>query len=107
MAAFYVTMGTVSLARVIYLKQISPLPLSNVPYVLVPFMVLYQADFAYGTKSERINNMAKHIRDKEDYWFNEPLELPYLLKEPYFKLMEETNCELEKQGQPKERHWGK
>lgn len=42
MIAFYFTMGTVSLARMVALRSFSPLPLKTVPYVLVPFLVAYQ-----------------------------------------------------------------
>ena len=107
MLGFYATMGTISIARAIALRQISPLPLSYVPYALVPFLVGYQADFAYGTKSARVNEMAKRIREEEDYWFNEPIELSELLKEPYRKLMEETNHELMELGKPPEKDWAK
>ena len=100
-------MGAVSIGRVAITKQIAPLPLSFVPYVLVPFLVGYQADFAYGTKADRINKMAQKIREEEDFWFNEPLDLPDLMKEPYFKMMEETNKELEALGKPPEKHWAR
>eukprot|EP00012_Vannella_robusta_P007830 CAMPEP_0206202300 /NCGR_PEP_ID=MMETSP0166-20121206/12089_1 /ASSEMBLY_ACC=CAM_ASM_000260 /TAXON_ID=95228 /ORGANISM="Vannella robusta, Strain DIVA3 518/3/11/1/6" /LENGTH=100 /DNA_ID=CAMNT_0053621195 /DNA_START=127 /DNA_END=429 /DNA_ORIENTATION=+ len=100
-------MGAVSIGRMMILKQFSPLPLSYVPYVLVPFLVTYQADFAYGTKCDRINRMATAIREEEDFWFNEPLELPEILKEPYFKMMEETNKQLKDMNKPPEKHWAK
>ena len=105
MVAFYGTMGTVSLARMMFLRQFSPLPLATVPYVLVPFLVAYQADFAYGTKADRINEMAKRIREEEDFWFNKPIELPPLLKEPYQKMMQETNEKLAAMGEPPEKDW--
>src|SRR3990167_1921748 len=100
---FYATMGTVSFARMLIIRKFDPLPLRTVPYVLVPFVVAYQADFAYGTKADRINKMATHIRDHENYWFNEPIELPELLKETYYKMMEENNKKLVSMGKQPEK----
>ena len=105
MVAFYATMSGVTLARMAVLRQFSPLPLNVVPIVLVPYLVGYQADFAYGTKANRINEMAKGIREEEHFWFNQPIELPPLLKEPYRNLMKETNRKLAEIGQPPEKDW--
>jgi hypothetical protein len=43
MCAFYGAMIAVSVSRMVALRSIEPLPLRYVPYVLVPFMVGYQA----------------------------------------------------------------
>ena len=108
MTAFYITMGTVSIGRMIHLRQFAPLPLSFVPYVLVPYLVGYQADLAYGNKAERINKMVqKIIHEEEGHWFNEPMEIPELLKCTYYKAMEENNKQLIAAGKPPDKHWGK
>jgi hypothetical protein len=41
MAAFYCTMGAVSLARIYRLKEISPLPLRIIPYIREYIFALY------------------------------------------------------------------
>jgi hypothetical protein len=107
MVGFYTVMGSISLARMFIIRQISPLPLKTVPYVLVPFLITYQADLAYGTKSERISTMAKHIREQETYWFNEPIELPPHMKPYYEKMTEMTNAQLRNLGHPPEKPWAK
>lgn len=43
-------MATVGIARAIHMKKLAPLPLEFVPYVAVPFLFFYQADFGFYTK---------------------------------------------------------
>jgi len=63
-------MGAVSIGRMIYIKQFSPLPLRTVPYVLVPFLIGYQMDYAWGTKTNRIYEEAQKIINEEgDKWY--------------------------------------
>eukprot|EP01129_Flabellula_baltica_P012967 TRINITY_DN5949_c0_g1_i1.p1 TRINITY_DN5949_c0_g1~~TRINITY_DN5949_c0_g1_i1.p1 ORF type:complete len:162 (-),score=19.91 TRINITY_DN5949_c0_g1_i1:14-439(-) len=108
LAGFYTTMGVVSMAKMIYQRRIEPLPLSFLPYVLVPFVFFYQLDFAYGTKSERLKVMTDKILNEEPHhWFNQPIELPDLLKPYYTDLMHDQNQELEKLGKPLQKDWAK
>ncbi len=107
MTAFYITMGAVSVARMAILKEISTLPLRNVPFVLVPFMIGYQIDYAFGTKGNRVYSTAQEILKDESYWFNQPIILPDTLKEAYHQLQEETNEKLRKLNKPEEKPWAK
>lgn len=90
------------------LKQITPLPLKTVPYVLVPFLIGYQIDFAFGTKTNRIFEEAQKILNEEqdrDWWFNRPANLPELLKEPYHKMEQENAEQMRKLGKNPEKPW--
>jgi len=111
MTAFYLVMGGVSFGRMIHLRKFTPLPLNVVPFVLVPFLVAYQFDFAYGSKANRIDREARVILNEEEgHWFNEPMEIPVRLKPHYLELFEE-NVEVEKKiGGEKFKmpnHWAK
>jgi hypothetical protein len=69
-------------------------------------MVGYQADFAWGTKDNRINTEAQYIRENEPWhWFNQPIQLPPLLKDPYREYMAEVNQKLAEKGLPPEKDW--
>lgn len=39
------------------------------PLVVMPWVMAYQADLAYGNKSNRINDMALEIANDPSYWF--------------------------------------
>merc|ERR1712151_586974 len=82
-----------------------PLPLAYFPYVATPFTFLYTADFAYGTKAERLNVEVQHIMRNENYWFNRPMTLPGYMQ-PFYKDMMKTNNEkLALMGLPPEKDW--
>jgi hypothetical protein len=105
MCGFYGAMGTASIGRMIYLREFNALPLKYVPFVLVPFLVAYQADFAWGTKVDRIDKEARKILKSEKHWFTEPMELSPLLQEHYMTYWTETNKKLEAKGYLPESHW--
>eukprot|EP01095_Lingulamoeba_sp_RSL-Kostka_P007483 TRINITY_DN2395_c0_g2_i1.p1 TRINITY_DN2395_c0_g2~~TRINITY_DN2395_c0_g2_i1.p1 ORF type:complete len:172 (-),score=38.08 TRINITY_DN2395_c0_g2_i1:159-674(-) len=106
MSGFYVTMGTISIVRAIAIRKLSPLPLNIVPFVLVPFMIGYQIDAAWGNKMNRIYKESRTIReDEEGWWFNEPLVLPITLKKYYDKYMKENNESLISLGEKPDKDW--
>ncbi|KAL0479605.1 hypothetical protein AKO1_007705 [Acrasis kona] len=107
MLGFYGTMSLITVTRVVVIRRIEPLPLKSIPLILVPFMVGYQIDYAYGTKSDRIYKEARKILTEEEHWFNEPAELPEILKEPMLKLERETNEKLLAMGKKPEKPWAK
>lgn len=105
---FYTTMALVSSTRMLILKRFSALPLKYVPFVSVPFLIGYQIDFAWGSKANRINKQAKHIREEENHhWFNQPLDLPPTLKPVYREYMDALNKELFRAGLPPEKEWAR
>lgn len=105
MLAFYGTMGVASGVRMARLRRLEPLPLAVVPFVLVPYLLLYQADFAYGSKSERIHRMAEKIR-QEQHWFNEPVLLPSpSLRAKYLETHRQLNDERAAAGLEPLPHW--
>jgi hypothetical protein len=70
-------------------------------------MAGYQADYAFGTKGERLYKEAQKILNEEEHWFNEPIELPELLK-PHYNRIEQENAEtLIKMGKKPEKPWAK
>mmetsp|Transcript_22135 Transcript_22135/g.32942 ORF Transcript_22135/g.32942 Transcript_22135/m.32942 type:complete len:171 (-) Transcript_22135:469-981(-) len=71
-----------------FLKKPPPSP-TVVPLVVLPALISYQLDMAFGTKMNRVHDDAMHILEKEEgWWFNEPLDLPSHLK-PMLKQLEE------------------
>ena len=93
LAGFYVTLIGFNFARMKITKEaarFSPLPLAWLPYIGTPFLFLYQVDFAYGTKLERLNLEAQHILKNEKHWFNNPVRLPRSFEIEYRKLIEES-----------------
>ncbi|KAL9651631.1 hypothetical protein ABK040_001576 [Willaertia magna] len=108
LGGFYFVMGGVSFGRMIVLRRFAPLPFDTLPFMAVPFWMAYQYDFAFGNKANRINKEAlKILNEEEGHWFNEPIELPELLKPHYHKYFEETNKTLIEMGKPPEKHWAK
>lgn len=67
-----------------------PLPLAWLPFIGTPFVFLYQVDFSYGTKLERLNLEAQHILKNEKHWFNEPIRLPRSFEAEYRRMMSEA-----------------
>ncbi|KAF0980838.1 hypothetical protein FDP41_012759 [Naegleria fowleri] len=108
LGGFYTVMGGVSFARMLYLRRFDPLPLNYLPYIIVPFWMTYLVDFAYGTKANRIDREARKILTQEQgHWFNEPIEIPELLKPHYHRIFEENNRKLISEGKEPEKHWAK
>merc|ERR1712150_307217 len=68
------------------------LPLAYFPYIATPFAFAYTADFAYGSKAERINMETQNILRNESHWFNNPIVLPAQMKPYYEDFMEETRA---------------
>ncbi len=98
----------VGAARAWRLGRIGPLPLELVPPVMVPFMALYQADLAFGSKGERVAAAAAHIRAHEPQrHFNQPLLLPAQLRAPYERLHAHTTQQRAALGLPPEPHWAR
>merc|ERR1719158_1437323 len=69
--AFYATMLAVNALRTrklgivdkrLAIGSFEPMPLQYFPYIATPFMFAYQADFAFGTKAERLNIEARNIQ---------------------------------------------
>merc|ERR1712187_470542 len=112
--AFYGTMIAVNALRVkkfgmadkrMAIGFFEPLPLAYFPYVATPFLFMYSADFAYGTKAERLNVETKNILLNESHWFNKPIVLPKYL-EPHYRALQEKNAvELRALGEPPEEDW--
>merc|ERR1719424_1215915 len=112
--AFY---GTMIVTNAIRLKRFGivdkrlaigafePMPFAYFPYVGTPFLFMYQADFAYGSKAERLNIETQNILRNEKHWFNEPMLLPKYMEPHYKKVMEERNAELVARGLPAEEDW--
>merc|ERR1719401_2297574 len=72
--AFYGTMIAVNAIRLrrfgivdkrLALGSFEPMPFAYIPYVATPFLFTYQADFAYGTKAERLNVETQNILKNE------------------------------------------
>ena len=70
------------------------MPLAFFPYIATPFLFAYQADFAYGTKAERLNIEMQNIVRNESHWFNDPLILPKYLEQYYREMQDDANTKL-------------
>merc|ERR1712187_159018 len=114
--AFYGTMIAVNALRVKKFGMVDkrmaigffePLPLAYFPYVATPFLFAYQADFAYGTKAERLNIETQAILRSEDHWFNKPVTLPKYMEPYYREMMESNNARLALIGEAAEKDWAK
>eukprot|EP00747_Dinoflagellata_sp_TGD_P031579 gnl/TRDRNA2_/TRDRNA2_135383_c0_seq1.p1 gnl/TRDRNA2_/TRDRNA2_135383_c0~~gnl/TRDRNA2_/TRDRNA2_135383_c0_seq1.p1 ORF type:complete len:221 (-),score=48.05 gnl/TRDRNA2_/TRDRNA2_135383_c0_seq1:383-979(-) len=114
--AFYGTMLVVNAVRVkklgivdkrLAIGSFEPMPLTYFPYVATPFLFAYQADFAYGSKAERLNIETQNILRNEKHWFNEPMLLPMYMEPHYKKMMDERNAKLAERGLPPEEDWAK
>ena len=75
------------------------------PYIATPFLFAYQADFAYGTKAERLNIEMQNIVRNESHWFNDPLILPKYLEQYYREMQDDANTKLNLIGEPAEPEW--
>ena len=83
-------------------------PTQFIPPVAITTSILYQTDMAWGSKLNRIKDEALVIRsDEKGWWFNEPMELPPLLKPYYRRLMDDQNKKLANQGLPPAADWAK
>lgn len=93
LAAFYVTLISFNFVRIRFInktKGFDPLPLAWLPFIGTPFLFMYQVDFSYGTKLERLNVEAQHILKNEKHWFNDPIRLPKAFEAEYRKMLEEV-----------------
>ena len=70
-------------------------------------VIAYQADMVWGNKLNRVNQDAALIRQEPGWWFNEPMDLPPLLKEPYRKMMDDQNKRLAEKGLAPSPEWAK
>ncbi|KAI8909182.1 hypothetical protein EDD86DRAFT_207112 [Gorgonomyces haynaldii] len=84
-----------------------PFPVQVVPVVVVGHVLAYNCDMAYGTKMNRIYAEAQRIRKEEGWWFNEPMDLPPLIKPFYRSWMDHQNQELVSKGFEPLQEWGK
>jgi Uncharacterised conserved protein (DUF2368) len=105
LSGFYCFMGTAAFARMYALKRFEPLPLAMVPFVGVPFLMAYQADLAWGNKVNRCKRWADTILLDDSYFFNQPLELPELLKSEYEEMRAHEEQELRALGKPIPPRW--
>mmetsp|Transcript_5329 Transcript_5329/g.6817 ORF Transcript_5329/g.6817 Transcript_5329/m.6817 type:complete len:216 (-) Transcript_5329:46-693(-) len=105
LVAFYTVILGVNFARRRVLGRFEAMPLAYYPYIMTPFAFMYQADYAYGSKSERINFEALQIVKNEKHWFNEPLVLPKYLEGPYNRSREAQNRQLAELGALPEKDW--
>jgi hypothetical protein len=112
--AFYGTMLAVNALRVrkvgvadprMAIGPFEPMPLAFFPYIATPFLFAYQADFAYGTKAERLNIEMQNIVRNESHWFNDPLILPKYLEQYYREMQDDANTKLNLIGEPPEPEW--
>ena len=107
MSSFVAFMGTLATVRSIAHKRFSSPPLASIPVVAVSFLIAYQMDFAYGTKSERVQKEAhKILKEELHHWFHQPMELPVTMRDAYMKVYEDHNDYLISHGFPPEKHWG-
>lgn len=57
--------------------------------------------------ANRVYKEAQLIRSEPGWWFNEPMDLPPLMKEKYKKFMDEQNAKLTAMGEPVEKEWAR
>lgn len=111
---FYITMIAANAIRTrrfgvmdkkLAIGSFEPMPLAYFPYIATPFAFAYQADFAYGTKAERLNIEVQNILYNESHWFNKPIVLPKHMEAVYSTMMHDTNVKLAEIGEPPEKNW--
>lgn len=90
LAAFYVTLLAFNAAKVRIAKEKwSPLPLAWLPFIATPYVFLYQLDFSYGNKLERLNIESQHILRNEHHFFKMPMRLPRSFEAVYREMLDE------------------
>ncbi|KNC96643.1 uncharacterized protein SPPG_07856 [Spizellomyces punctatus DAOM BR117] len=81
--------------------------LAILPVTAFTALVAYQVDLAWGTKINRLSREVQAIRAEPNWWFNEPLDLPPVMRGPYRKFMDEQNAKLKAMGEPPEKDWAR